>query len=166
MYIYYPILVWNNSWKTPTQITNVMKKIYFILLLLLTTSLYSQHTSTGVGRWRLGLNIGGTWQTANINSKLLDVGYGATLEYAIHKDYNSFFGFSLRGRFLRGCTTGFNKQREYGPISNNNINGVSDSIYDYSFLPVHLNNRTTYNEFSLEAMLKWNRLYQNHGIVF
>lgn len=143
-----------------------MKKFYFILLLLFTTSLFSQHTSTGVGRWRLGLNVGGTWQTANINSKLLDVGYGATLEYAVHETHSSFFGFSLRGRWLGGQTRGFNKLREYGPISNNSINGVADSNFNYSNIPVHLNNRTKYNEFSLEAMLKWNRLYQNHGIVF
>ena len=143
-----------------------MKKIYFILFILFTTSLFAQHTSTGVGRWRLGLNIGGTWQTANINSNLLDLGYGATLEYAIHENHSSFFGFSLRGRFLRGQTRGFNKLKEYGVIDNNNINGTVDSNYNYSNLPIHLNNRTKYNEFSLETMLKWNKLYQNHGIVF
>ena len=31
---------------------------------------------------------------------------------------------------------------------------------------IYLNNKTSLNEFSLEGMLKWNRLYQNHGILF
>ncbi len=143
-----------------------MKKLYFVILLLCSTTLFSQYTSSGIGRWRLGLNVGATWQTANINSSLFDLGYGATLEYAAYEKYNSFFGFSFRGRFLGGQTKGYNELREYGPIDNNNINGVNDSTFNYSKIPAHLNNRTKYKEFSLEAMLKWNRLYQNHGIIF
>ena len=122
-----------------------MKKIFVILLILCAQPLLSQHASGGIGKWKLGINIGGTWQTANINSSLIDLGYGATLEYALHEKRNSFFGFSLRGRFLKGQTTGFNKHQEYGSLDDN-FNGTVDSNLNYSNLPIYLNNKTTFSE--------------------
>ena len=143
-----------------------MKKIYIILFLLISQQVLSQQVSSGIGRWKLGLNVGATWQTADVSTDLFDLGYGATLEYAIHEKRRSFFGFSLRGRFLQGETTGYDYLVNDSIISNNAINGTVDSTFNYSSTPLYLNNRTSLNEFSLEAMLKWNRLYQNHGILF
>jgi hypothetical protein len=152
--------------KLPFINVSRMKKLYIIIFLLFTQQLFSQYSSTGFGRWKLGLNIGGTWQTASVNTHLLDLGYGATLEYAAYQKYNSFFGFSFRGRFLQGTTRGYDDFYINEPISNNAINGVLDTNFNYSLSPTYLNNRTKLNEFSLEAMLKWNKLYQNHGILF
>jgi len=143
-----------------------MKKIYFVLLLLISQQILSQHVSSGIGKWRFGFNVGATWQTADINTDLFDLGYGATLEYALYEKRSSFFGFSLRGRFLQGKTTGYDYLSNNGTISNNAINGSIDTTFNYSFSPLYLNNKTSLNEFSLEAMLKWNKLYQNHGILF
>jgi hypothetical protein len=143
-----------------------MKKIYILVLLLFSQQLFSQYVSTGIGKWKLGLNVGATWQTADVSTDLFDLGYGATLEYAVHEKQNRFFGFSFRGRFLQGKTTGYEHIRHNGNISNNAINGSIDTSINYSFNPLFLNNKTSLNEFSLEGMLKWNRLYQNHGILF
>ena len=80
-----------------------MKKIYFITLLLIFSQLLSaQHTSTGIGRWKLGVNVGGTFQSADISTQLFGLGYGASLEYAIIENTHSPFGFSLIGQFLQG----------------------------------------------------------------
>ena len=143
-----------------------MKKIYFLALLLFSQQLFSQYVSSGIGKWKLGLNIGATWQTADVSTDLFDLGYGATLEYALHEKQNSFFAFSLRGRFLQGKTTGYDYLTRQETISNNSLIGSIDTSINYSFSPIYLNNKTSLNEFSLEAMLKWNRLYQNHGILF
>ena len=143
-----------------------MKKLYIIIFLLVSTQLLAQSVSTGIGRWKLGFNVGATWQTADVTTDLFDLGYGATLEYAIHERQRSFFGFSLRGRFLQGKTTGYSCVKHNGPISNNAINGTLDTSINYSVNPIYLNNKTSLNEFSLEAMLKFNRLYQNKGILF
>ncbi len=143
-----------------------MKKIYVVLLLLISQQVLSQHVSSGIGKWKLGLNVGVTWQTADVHKDLFHLGYGATLEYALYEKRSSYFGFSLRGRFLQGKTSGYNYLSTDEPISNNAINGTVDTSINYSLSPLYLNNRTSYNEFSLEAMLKWNKLYQNHGILF
>ena len=143
-----------------------MKKIYFLVLLLFSQQLFSQYVSSGIGKWKLGLNVGTTWQTADVSTDLFDLGYGATLEYALYEKQHSFFGFSLRGRFLKGKTTGYDYLTHQGFISNNALNGTNDTSVNYSFNPLYLNNKTSLNEFSLEGMLKWNRLYQNHGILF
>jgi hypothetical protein len=143
-----------------------MKKLYIIILLLVSHQLLSQSVTTGIGRWKLGINIGTTWQTADLTTNLFDLGYGGTLEYALHEKQRSFFGFSLRGRFLQGKTTGYNCVKHDGDISNNAINGTLDTSINYSLKPLYLNNKTSLNEFSLEAMLKFNRLYQNKGILF
>ncbi|MCO6501427.1 MAG: hypothetical protein J5I47_13785, partial [Vicingus serpentipes] len=144
-----------------------MKKIYSIgLLLIFSQLLFSQNTSTGIGRWKLGVNVGGTFQSADISTKLFGLGYGATLEYAFIENTHSPFGFSLRGQFLQGKTYGHHNQLNNNSISNNAINGIQNSLIDYSNLPLYLNNRTSFNEFSLEAMLKLDNLYQKKGILF
>jgi len=144
-----------------------MKKIYtFILILLFTQQLFAQYSSHGIGRWKLGVNVGGTFQTADVSNKLFGLGYGATLAYEVWNKRSSFFGFSLRGRFLQGQTFGQDYQLNTNKISNNAINGIADSTVNYTNNPLFLNNKTSFKEYTLEAMLKWNQLYQNHGILF
>ncbi|MCB0400723.1 MAG: hypothetical protein KDD41_01445 [Flavobacteriales bacterium] len=143
-----------------------MKKFYLILVLLFAQQTFSQYLSAGIGRWHLGVNVGGLCQKADVRHDVYNFGFGATLEYAVYQKQSSFFGFSLRGRFLNGKTTGYNNLLHEGIISNNALNGVSDTSFNYSNAPLFLNNRTKLNEFSLEAMLKWNKLYRNHGILF
>ncbi len=143
-----------------------MKKLYLLIFILFSSQLYSQYYSSGIGRWKLGLNIGGLCQRADVKHDVYNFGFGATLEYAAYQKQSSFFGFSLRGRFLNGKTTGYSSLPHNGVISNNAINGTIDSSFNYSNSLLYQNNRTKLNEFSLEAMLKWNKLYINHGILF
>ena len=143
-----------------------MKKIlYTLVCLLITFTIYAQHQNYSVGKVKFGINIGTTFQSTDISTQLFGLGYGATLEYAFIENSHSFFGFSLRGRFLRGRTYGIEYNPHFGTISNHAINGIDNSSVDYTNSVLFLNNRTTFNELSLEAMLKFNRLYYQHGIL-
>ena len=53
-----------------------MKKLYFILLLIVSQQLFSQYTSHIIGRWKLGVNIGDTFQTTDVSNKFFRLGYG------------------------------------------------------------------------------------------
>jgi len=144
-----------------------MKKLlFFILITFSLANSYAQQTTYEYGRLKWGLNIGGTYQTADVANEKFGLGLGTTLEYAIVQNSYSLFGFSLRGRYLWGTTFGNDYSPHSGAISNNALNGINNPLNDYSNIPLFLNNRTTLNEYSLEAMLKFNKLYIQKGILF
>ena len=144
-----------------------MKKIYFLLLfIIISPFLQAQYSSYDVGRWSLGLNVGGSFQQADVSNDFFGLGYGATLEYHLLRKSYSYFGVSLRGRYLNTRTYGQDYTLHSGLISNDAINGVNSPTIDYSNSPIFLNNKTLVNEFSLELMLKWNKWYQEKGVLF
>ncbi|MCB0381141.1 MAG: hypothetical protein KDD24_07785, partial [Flavobacteriales bacterium] len=127
---------------------------------------HTQQYTNEYGRLKFGFNLGGTYQTTDIKNDLFGLGVGATLEYAFIQNSYSIFGFSLRGRYLYGTTYGTELNLHDGFISNSAINGFENPLNNYTNLPLFLNNRTTLNEYSLEAMLKFNKLYIKHGVLF
>ena len=144
-----------------------MKKLYFfIAFIVITLSANAQHTTYDIGRWTLGGNIGGAYQKGDISNKLFGFGYGATLEYRLYNKKYRFFGFSLRGRYLKSETFGLGYQPHESFISNYALNGFGNSGVDYSNQLFFQNNNTEFEELSLEAMLRWNKLYENTGILF
>lgn len=144
-----------------------MKKTVFLsLLILVFFNSKSQNYSNDYGRLKFGLNIGGTYQTADIKNDLFGLGFGATLEYAIIQNNYSIIGFSLRGRYLYGTTYGADIALHNGDISNNALNGFDNSLNNYSNTALFLNNKTKLNEYSLEAIFKFNKLYIQHGFLF
>jgi hypothetical protein len=143
-----------------------MKKLYFFIAFIITLSANAQHTTYDIGRWTLGGNIGGAYQKGDISNKLFGFGYGATLEYRLYNKKYRFFGFSLRGRYLKSETFGLGYQPHESFISNYALNGFGNSGVDYSNQLFFQNNNTEFEELSLEAMLRWNKLYENTGILF
>ncbi|MDT8413038.1 MAG: hypothetical protein RQ875_11280 [Vicingaceae bacterium] len=144
-----------------------MKRFYFfIVLIFISFSANAQHTTYDIGRWTLGGNIGGAYQKGDISNRLFGFGYGATLEYRLYNKKYRFFGFSLRGRYLKSETFGLGYQPHESFISNYALNGFGSSGIDYSKELFFQNNNTEFEELSLEAMLRWNKLYDNTGILF
>ncbi|MCW8897557.1 MAG: porin family protein [Flavobacteriales bacterium] len=144
-----------------------MKKLYFfIAFIVIILSANAQHTTYDIGRWTLGGNIGGAYQKGDVSNKLFGFGYGATLEYRLYNKKYRFFGFSLRGRYLKSETFGLGYQPHESFISNYALNGFGNSGVDYSNQLFFQNNNTEFEELSLEAMLRWNKLYENTGILF
>ena len=144
-----------------------MRKLYLLFFLAFSSYFLSaQHLTYDIGRWTLGGNIGGTYQKADVSNRLFGLAYGATLEYRLYNKRYRFFNFSLRGRYLKGETFGLGYQPHESFISNYALNGFGTSGMDYSKQLFFQNNNTELEELSLEAMLRWNKLYENIGILF
>ncbi|MGE3652529.1 MAG: outer membrane protein, partial [Flavobacteriales bacterium] len=140
--------------------------VFFIVFYFISNPTHAQQYTNEYGRLKFGFNLGGTYQTSDIKNDNFGLGIGATLEYAFIQNSYSIFGFSLRGRYLYGTTYGTELNLHGGLISNSAINGHNINNNSYINLPLFLNNRTTLNEYSLEAMLKFNKLYIKHGVLF
>ncbi|MCZ2222053.1 MAG: hypothetical protein LC122_00265 [Chitinophagales bacterium] len=144
-----------------------MRNLFLLFLLILFLgNTNAQQNTYEYGKLKWGFNLGGTYQTADVANEKFGLGLGTTLEYAIVQNSYSLFGFSLRGRYLWGTTFGNDFTPHSGAISNNALNGINNPLNDYSNTPIFLNNRTTLNEYSLEAMLKFNKLYIQKGVLF
>ncbi len=144
-----------------------MKKIYiFLLLNVLVVSAFSQGVNYQYGQFRLGINTGTTFQSADIRTQL-GLGWGLLAEYDFMKSKYSAIGFSLRGRYLRANMYGNHAKyfTDY-PLSNDAINGSANDTINYTGKPLFLNNKTRAWEYSLEAQFHTHSLYQNYGIGF
>ncbi len=138
-----------------------------MISLIIGTSTFSQFVDYERDtKWNFGLNIGGTWQDADINLQRPGLGYGFTFGRAIYEQPNSMFGLDLRFRYLRGKTFGLDPDRYLvdsatdGGYYADNAPSIVDSGYTY------LNNETDLHDFSLEAVLKFHRLRERTGILF
>ena len=150
-----------------------MKKIYlFFSLLLITTFSFSQKdNSRYYNSWRLGLNIGGAWQTADYNSTA-GVGGGFTLERGLLENKTNFFSLAIRGRYLAANTYGMDFNRNYDVKNNDAYNGTYDPKVNYfdsvpvSRRYVYDNYKMTLGEGALELQLSFNRLRERTGVIF
>ncbi len=146
-----------------------IKTLVLLVLVFVSNYAISQQVTYG-GRMKLGLNVGGIVQQADIRSRT-GLGYGATLEWAFLENDHSFFGLSLRGRYLGGTAHGIdvtlNDETLYPTSDNDAINGSigSPNSLDYTGRSYYANNRTRLNEWSGEGMIKFNRLRANTGIL-
>lgn len=150
-----------------------MKKIYLFFSLLLITSLsFSQKdNSRYYNSWRLGLNIGGAWQTADYKSTA-GVGGGFTLERGLLENKTNFFSLAIRGRYLAANTYGMDFNRNYDVKNNDAYNGTYDPKVNYfdsvpaSRRYVYDNYKMTLGEGALELQLSFNRLRERTGVIF
>jgi hypothetical protein len=147
-----------------------MKKLYsFILFIFFANFTFSQG-SRGVnyqyGQFRMGINAGSTFQSADIRTEI-GLGWGLLAEYDFMKSKYSAIGFSLRGRYLRANTYGNHAKyfTDY-PLSNDAINGTLNDSINYTGKKLFLNNKTRAWEYSLEAQFHTHSLYQNYGVGF
>ncbi|MES2514974.1 MAG: hypothetical protein V4580_12555 [Bacteroidota bacterium] len=148
-----------------------MRKIYLLLAFLISISVLSQKDySRYYNSWRLGLNLGGAWQTADYRS-CWGIAGGITLEKGFHENSTNFFSFAVRGRYLGANTYGMDYNRNYDVKSNDAYNGKYDSKVNYADSVsiarqyVYDNYKMQLGEGSLELQLTFNRLREQTHIL-
>ena len=108
-----------------------MKKLYFLTIILFSLQTFSQKDySRYYNSWRLGLNLGGAWQTADYRSCWGMAG-GITLEKGLHENSTNIFSFAIRGRYLGANTYGMDFNRNYDVKNNDAYNGKYDPAVNY-----------------------------------
>lgn len=149
-----------------------MKKIYLLLVVtIFSFQLFSQKdNSRYYNSWRLGLNVGGAWQTADYRSCWGMAG-GLTLEKGLHENATNIFSFAIRARYLAANTYGMDYNRNYNIKNNYAYNGTYNSSVNYVD-SVPLNRQYVYDNYkmklgegSLELQLTFNRLRERTGVI-
>lgn len=148
-----------------------MKKLYILLLSIISFHSFAQKDySRYYNSWRLGLNIGGAWQTADYRSCWGMAG-GLTLEKGFAENATNFFSFAVRGRYLAANTYGMDYNRNYDVKSNDAYNGIYDpKVNFFDSVPagrryVYDNYRTTLYEGALELQVSFNRLRERTRVI-
>ena len=149
-----------------------MKKIFFLIITVISLNTIAQKDYAQYhNAWRLGLNIGGAWQTADYRSCWGMAG-GLTLEKGFAENSTNFFSWALRGRYLAANTYGMDYNRNYNIAGNNAYNGTYDPKVNFvdsvsmGRQYVYDNYKTTLYEGSLELQVSFNRLRaQTHVIL-
>ena len=148
-----------------------MKKIYILFITILSLHSFAQKdNSRYYNSWRLGLNLGGAWQTADYRSCWGMAG-GFTLEKGLGENSTNFFSFAIRGRYLAANTYGMDFNRNYNIKDNYAYNGKNDVKVNYvDSMPanrryVYDNYKMTLGEGSLELQLTFNRLRERTGVL-
>lgn len=149
-----------------------MKKIYLVILSVLTIHSFSQKDyARYYNSWRLGLNGGVSWQTADVRSCWGMAG-GITLEKGFHENATNFFSFAIRGRYLGANTYGMDTRRNYNVKTNDAYNGTYDPIVNYQADTatkargyVYDNYKMTLGEGSLELQITFNRLREKTHVL-
>ena len=104
------------------------------------------------GKWFLGLNVGGTWQTSDIKNQT-NVGYGLVLGKSFNYNYGKRLVFDLRARYLRG--------EWYGKdVDSTTIN--LDTAGNNSFYGLN-NFQSTQHRLALELVIHGNRIRERTG---
>jgi len=148
-----------------------MRKIYFLIIVLISFQSFSQKDYTRYyNSWRLGLNLGGAWQTADYRSCWGMAG-GFTLEKGFHENNTNIFSFAIRGRYLAANTYGMDFSRNYNVKSNDAYNGQYDTRVNFlDSVPtnrqyVYDNYRMQLSEGSLELQITFNRLRERTNVL-
>ncbi|HTA62306.1 MAG TPA: hypothetical protein VK835_07620 [Bacteroidia bacterium] len=145
-----------------------MKKIIFTALILLSVKIFSQATySDQAGKWRLGLNAGAMWQTADVTPHA-NIAGGFTIERILNQKADALLGFSLGFRYLSGHCTGLDTKASYGVANNTALNGTYDSTTNYAkHGGIFYNNYKTYiHEGALELKMNFPRFEQKTHLIF
>ena len=148
-----------------------MKKNYLFIFTTFALYSFSQKDYTRYyNSWRLGLNAGAAWQTADVRSCWGMAG-GITLEKGFHENATNAFSFAVRARYLSANTYGMNSKRNYNVKTNDAYNGTYNPIVNYSDSVssgkhyVYDNYKMTLSEGSLELQLTFNRLREKTHVL-
>ena len=148
-----------------------MKKTLFFAVTLISLVSFSQKDYTRYyNSWRLGLNVGASWQTADVKS-CYGYAYGITTEKGIAENSNHFFSLALRGRYLFANTYGMDYKRNYDIKGNDALNGKYNPAVNYLDTAlktggyIYDNYKMNYHEGSLELQLNFNRLRQRTHVI-
>ena len=105
------------------------------------------------GKWYLGLNVGGTWQTSDIKNQTY-VGYGVVLGKSFNYNYGKRLVFDLRARYLHGDWYGKDAESDSSYIP---VNSSLDTIYSIN------NFQSTQNRLALVLVIHGNRIRERTG---
>ena len=148
-----------------------MKKLYFLVAFSISLiSVAQKDYSRYYNSWRLGLNLGGAWQTADYRSCWGMAG-GITLEKGFHENSTNIFSFAIRGRYLGANTYGMDYNRNYDVKSNDAYNGKYNPSVNYSDSLntarqyVYDNYKMKLDEGSLELQITFNRLRERKHVL-
>ena len=168
MFLKHRLLICVLSFKIQIE---AMKKIYILLITLLSFQVFSQKDyNRYYNSWRLGLNIGAAWQTADYRS-CYGMGGGFTLEKGFHENSTNIFSFAIRGRYLGANTYGMDFNRNYDIKTNDAYNGKYNPKVNYGDTVhkgrnyVYDNYKMTLGEGSLELQLTFNRLRERSHVL-
>ena len=149
-----------------------MKKLIFLIITLISLNSFSQKDYTRYyNSWRLGLNLGGAWQTADYRSCWGMAG-GITLEKGFHENATNIFSFAIRARYLGANTYGMDYNRNYDVKSNDAYNGKYDPKINYvdsvsvARQYIYDNYKMKLDEGSLELQITFNRLRERTHVLF
>jgi hypothetical protein len=145
-----------------------MKKIILLLLLITSVFIKAQNNTTDLpGRWRLGFNMGGIWESSDVKP-IPGLGGGFTLEKILNKRSDAFLGFSLGFRYLGGRTYGVNGSPTFDLANNKALNGTYNSAIRYDTTPgyFYANHKTFIQEGALELKMNFPGLEKKTGIIF
>ncbi|MBL6964433.1 MAG: hypothetical protein ISR55_11460 [Bacteroidetes bacterium] len=146
-----------------------MKKILSLLLIFLPLTIFSQTdpVKKSTSKYKLGINIGTVWECDDVRWES-GSGWGITLERVLNPYENAFLHFSLRGRFLKGESIGIDWQPDSGLANNQTLNDPLKPQLNYQdgIGFVYQNHFTEFTEWTLEGIIGFNKLKQNHRIDF
>ncbi len=147
-----------------------MRKIYPLILLFLCLNVFSQTKNYYYNSWRLGLNLGGMWQTSDLNKNPAGFAGGFTLEKGILENKSHFFSLAIRGRLLFGNTYGFSSKKNYNVSANPALNGTYNPSVNYADTAggakfVYNNYKTQISEGSLELQISFNELRERTHVI-
>ena len=121
--------------------------------------------------WRLGLNAGASWQTADVRSCWGMAG-GITLEKGFHENATNILSFAIRGRYLGANTYGMDYKRNYAVKSNDAYNGTYNPAVNYQTDTatkargyVYDNYKMTLGEGALELQVTFNKLREKTHVL-
>lgn len=125
------------------------------------------------GYWTLGLNLGFSYQTADVSAEPFHGGgLGLTLAKNLYYRPGGAFAFDLRGRYLYAEQYGLDGYRTTRIADNAALNGSRGP--DYRNYPAglnvpngfaYLNHETRVHELALEGVLSFNRLRERTGVI-
>lgn len=148
-----------------------MKKTYSLFFVLISLITFSQKDySRYYNSFRLGLNLGGAWQTADYRS-CWGMGWGITLEKGFHENSTNFLSFAVRARYLGANTYGMDYKRNYNVSNNDAYNGKYDPLVNYNDSTslskpyVFDNYKMRLGEGSLELQVTFNRLREKTHVL-
>ncbi len=160
-----------------------MKKNYILTLLILCFGLLNltkaqsqtkkqKHTDRYYNAWRLGLNIGGMWQTSDVKRASTGAGLGFTLEKGLFENKTHFFSLAIKGRGLWGNTYGLDYGRNYNVLYDPALNGKYNSNVNYDSVAanggapfIYNNYKTKIAEGALELQICFNQLREQTNIL-
>jgi hypothetical protein len=148
--------------------TTIMKKIILLFLLCASTLLNAQSSYRDLpGKWRLGFNMGGIWESSDVKP-IPGLGGGFVLEKILNKRADAFLGFSLGFRYLGGRTYGINGTPTYDIANNEALNGTFNKAIRYDSVPgfFYANHKTFIQEGALELKMNFPNLERKTGIIF